>query len=168
MTEIKLNKSEVAFVDDDMANEINKNKWAILKGGKDKSYVYAVRRKRVGGKREHILMHRQIMGLKKGDNFDIDHINHNGLDNRKCNLRVCSRSQNQHNRKSSINSSSIYKGVSWDKDRSMWRATIADNSTDFQLGRYLTEIEAAEAYNRKAIELFGEFAFLNNLPKKGS
>ena len=92
----------------------------------------------------------------------VDHINRNGLDNTRKNLRICTRSENLMNsKKPELNSTSKYKGVN--KCGNSWRAEIRLNRKGFYLGKFKTEKEAALAYNKKAIELFGEFARLNEV-----
>jgi len=105
--------------------------------------------------------HRLVMGLQKGDGFEVDHINHNGLDNRRSNLRVCSKKQNQLNRRPDSGSTSEFKGVHWSKTRNKWYARIHLNGNDKHIGVFISEIDAARAYDRYAAEHFGEFAYLN-------
>lgn len=106
-------------------------------------------------------MHRLIMGVED-PKLQVDHKNHNGLDNRRDNLRLCTDKQNKANlRKSSIPSASIYKGVRFFKNRrKCWNAYINDYGS---IGYYCTEQAAAIAYNLKALELHGEFAYLNQI-----
>jgi len=100
------------------------------------------------------------MGTEEGK--VIDHINSNGLDNRKANVRFATAQQNCWNqRKQRGNSSSKYKGVHWEKKRNQWRARITFKGRVVRRGRFETEQEAAKAYDGKARELFGEFASLN-------
>ncbi len=93
----------------------------------------------------------------------VDHINHNGLDNRKENLRICTVAENCRNSRPSKrkNKLSKYKGVSFDKKRKVYRVLIWHNKKQYFLGTFKNETEAAKAYDRKARELFGEFAYLN-------
>ena len=106
-------------------------------------------------------MHREVLGLKYADKLHVDHKNHNGLDMCKCNLRPCNHKQNQQNR-ISHNGKSKYKGVSCNpRLRKKWYAQIQGPNKRIYLGAYFTEEEAALAYNKKALELFGEFAFTN-------
>ena len=112
-----------------------------------------------------ILIHRVITGAPKG--YDADHKNRDGLDNQRENLRVCTRSQNLGNMRIryEMKRHSQYKGVSYDS-RNMnnrWYAYINCESRRHFLGYFATEEEAARAYNAKALELFGEFARLNEL-----
>lgn len=111
-----------------------------------------------------IYLHRLIM--EPGDGEEVDHINGNGLDNRRINLRVCTHAQNMKNRKKrSSPTSSIYKGVSWHKREQRWIARIYSDGTCHHLGYHDEEVEAAKAYNRAARELHGEFCNLNPIPE---
>jgi hypothetical protein len=108
-------------------------------------------------------MHREILGFGsiKQDPRLVDHRNRNGLDNRRENLRPSTNSQNLGNRIGSPNSSSKYKGVHWDSTRGKWRTQAQHDGKTYRLGRFDSEEEAAAAYDRKALELWGEFALLN-------
>jgi hypothetical protein len=90
----------------------------------------------------------------------VDHINGNGLDNRKMNLRICSHAENQRNRKA-FGGTSSYKGVSWDSKSKRWRAQIRIGNRNLSLGRFIREEEAALAYNATAMRELGAFAWLN-------
>lgn len=103
-------------------------------------------------------MHHLILGADAGQ--IIDHRNGDGLDNQRHNLRLCTNAQNQQNRQKGRGASS-FKGVSRRSPRGGWQATIKTNGRTHYLGSHATEIEAARAYDRKALELFGEFAGLN-------
>jgi len=105
-------------------------------------------------------LHRFIMKVKKGE--FVDHIDGNGLNNCKSNLRFCTLSENQAN-KSSPKGTSKYKGISFIKKTKKWRADIRKNYKQIYLGTFETETDAALAYNAKAKELFGEFAYLNQI-----
>ncbi len=94
----------------------------------------------------------------------VDHIDHDGLNNRKANLRLCSIAQNNQNSRPNRNAASKYKGVSWAQSCRKWFARIRPNRKTIYLGLFTDEIEAALAYDRKAKELFGEFAYLNFPP----
>lgn len=102
-------------------------------------------------------IHRLIMGVTD-KNIVIDHINHNGLDNRKSNLRICTSGQNTCNCLTSKNNKSGHKGVYWSKERKKWCAQISINNKTKGLGRYDTIEEAIEAREKAAKEYYGEFA----------
>ena len=109
-------------------------------------------------------MHREV--CKVVDDMLVDHINYNGLDNRKANLRPATTAQNvQHRKKRSGKSSSRYKGIWLDKRWKKWCAEIRVNKTKISLGSYDDEIEAAKAYDWGAIKYHGKFASLN-FPQK--
>lgn len=93
--------------------------------------------------------------------MDVDHINHNGTDNRKENLRVCTRSQNMQNGLPRRDVSSKYKGVSWDKVNQRWRTCIRYEGRQVNLGRFSDEVSAANVYNERAKRVYGEFACIN-------
>jgi len=90
-----------------------------------------------------------------------DHKNKDGLDNRKSNLRTCCKSQNMSNRKIQLNNTSGYKGVYWHKYARKWMASIKVNKKPIYLGLFVDPIEAALAYDKNAVEKFGEFADTN-------
>lgn len=155
MKEIKLSQHGknrglyVALVDDDDFDYLNQFKWQVQA---NKYGLYAKRH--MNGLT--IRMHWDIMGGKL-----IDHIDGNGLNNQRNNLRFCTHSQNAMNKKSDKNTTSKYKGVCWYKTRSVWVGQIGINGKSTCLGYFTDEIEAAKAYDREAKILFGEFARLN-------
>ena len=157
MKEIKLTQNKVALVDDEDFEYLNQFKWYALKSY---STHYAVRGIRLKGKGITILMHRVILNMPK--EMKTDHINHESLDNRRVNLRICTDSQNAMNMNSHKNSSSRFKGVSWHKRDKKWQVRIGYKKKVKYLGYSLSENEASLIYDKKAIELFGEFANLNN------
>ena len=158
MKEIKLTKNKVALVDDQDFDFLNQWKWYAHES---KGEFYARREKVKNGKRTVIYMHRFLMRLKDKDCKKVDHKNHNTLDNQKHNLRFSSHAQNMRNRRSAKNTSSKYLGVSWCNTYKKWKAAITHNYKLFKLGSFDSELDAAIAYNKKAIALHGEFANLN-------
>lgn len=150
---IPLNNGQTAMCDADKFDEVNKHTWTIC----TKNYVCA----RINNK--NIKLHRYLYPEWKM----IDHINHNKLDNRSCNLREVTPKQNMMNRqKNNINAKSKYKGVTSSRKKDVWRAAIQNNGKTIYLGCFNNEVSAAEAYNKKAKELFGEYACLNVISKK--
>lgn len=102
-----------------------------------------------------VQMHRLIINAKDGD--VVDHINHNGLDNRKYNLRICTTAQNEWNARKSPRNTSGVKGVNYDKSRNKWRARISYNGKRIELGFFETKEEAEQARFKAEDELHGEF-----------
>lgn len=158
MKTIPLTQGKVAIVDDEDFVELSKSKWYYHSSG------YAVRNDYSNRKHETLKMHRIVLKPKDGE--WLDHINSDRLDNRKENLRVASPSQNAWNSRQPKNyHSSSYKGVSKHKRQNgqiAWRARISLNWKNISLGVFDTPEEAARAYDKKARELFGEFAKINN------
>jgi hypothetical protein len=160
MIEIKLTRGMVAIVSD-IDRDLAKHKWAARHCGK--SY-YAHRRANC----KMIDLHRVVLErkvsrpLRQGE--WADHANCNSLDNCRSNLRIATPSQNLHNKpKRSVSCTSRYKGVYYDKVRKKWTPEIKCKGKKYYLGRYDSEAEAALAYNKKAIELLGQFAYLNEI-----
>lgn len=152
---IKLKDGAQAKVDDEDFDWLSKFNWNRQLGA---SRGYA--RCGVGGK--VLLMHRVIMHCSP--NQSVDHINHDKLDNRKANLRVVSQSDNMANaRKTAKPKSSKFKGVNRRKKNGRWRAELFKHGVYYYLGDYSTEVEAAQAYNKKALEMSGACAHLNEV-----
>ena len=157
MKEILTTKGKVAIVDDADFAWLSQMKWYAKEGTRT---FYAVTM--VG--RRHVPMHRLIMGSPKGK--DIDHINGDGLDNRRSNLRVCSRSENLMNRGASPKNTSGFKGVSWNEATGSWRAKIQRRGQSIHIGLFQTKEAAAIAYNKTAEKLFKQFAKLNPITEQ--
>ena len=155
---IPLTQDEFALIDDEDFDIINLFKWYVKRDGNN---IYARTDLEINRKKYIISMHRLILNVPKGK--DTDHKSGNGLDNQKNNLRICTCQQNQWNQRGHRNKSSEYKGVSWQYDKNKWRATIKYNYKQIYLGTYRDEVIAAKAYDFVAINLFGEFARLNNV-----
>lgn len=115
-------------------------------------------------KGEYTLLHRFIFGLGRSDKACVDHINKNRLDNRLCNLRKCSFADNLKNKSKYKNTKSKYAGVDirpQSDGRISYRARIRHNGKYINLGTYKTEVDAAKAFDRKALELRGIYTYLN-------
>lgn len=152
---IPLTQGQFAIVDEADYELLIQHKWCASWCEKMKGYVAV---SRIGGRVQ--LMHRYL--LNAPSMLVVDHRNHNTLDNRRRNLRLCAQRQNMANaRKWRKQTSSQYKGVSWDKNNSKWQAGIVTNCKRIGLGRFDSEIEAAIAYDKAAKFFFGEFANLN-------
>src|SRR5690606_17270138 len=123
---------------------------------------YAVSRLKINGKWKNIRMHRLIMGVEKSSKPMVDHIDGNGLNNCRSNLRLATHSQNLQNA-DSRRGTSKYKGVYFSKQLQKYRAKIIVDKKEIMLGSYINEDDAARAYNYAAIEYFGEFARLNDV-----
>jgi hypothetical protein len=160
ITLVFLTQGKVAIIDSADAERVLRYKWRFTPSG------YAIRggRKAEGlSKRDTVYMHRWLLNVPDG--FETDHVNRDKLDNRRGNLRVCTHAEN--NRNGAVRAcanSSGFKGVSWHKRSLRWRAYIRVDYRQIHLGHFVTAEEAACAYDRAAIEHFGEFAHLNFPP----
>lgn len=160
MKTISLSQGLFALVDDEDFEKLSKHKWCAVKGT---TTYYAVRHLPGPHKnRKRVYMHRVIMGITD-PNIEVDHKDHNGLNNQRDNLRVCTTQQNQYNQKIYKSKAiSGYKGVHYHLGK--WQALICANGKSKYLGRFSSPIHAALAYNIAALNLHGEFACVNELP----
>ena len=152
MKEIILINGERVLVDDEDHVRLIGPRWFC---SNRKGLLYARRNVR-GVLNKKILMHREILNLSDPKVF-VDHIDGNGLNNQKSNLRICNQHGNMRNRKKNSKGSSIYKGVT--RSGKSWRAQVAGKP----IGSFQSETEAALAYNFCAKSYFGEFAKLNEV-----
>jgi hypothetical protein len=161
MKEIPLSKGMIAIVDDEDYDYLSQWKW-LYKTPRKHNYVgYAVRFEKLNdNKFKEIRMHREIMNCPKG--LQVDHINHNGIDNRRSNIRIATARQNRQNTSLQNSNTSGYKGVN--RDGNKWRATIRAEGKRINLGRFKEKIDAAIAYNKAAIKYHKEFAYINPIP----
>lgn len=168
MVAVPLTQGKVAVIDDVDLPLVAGQPWRTLKG---RAYTettvpvwYAVRSECTDGRRSCVLLHRVILGLGPGDP-DVDHVNGDGLNNTRTNLRIATASQNVANQRGHARRKSRYKGVFWSKDAryragGQWLSRLSVHG--IQHTRYSkTEIEAAEKYNALALRHFGQFARLN-------
>ena len=160
---IPLSRGLFAQIDDNDYERVNQFKWCAMVCKKGKNKWYVVRNIKVGvNKWKHQMLHRFIMNEINPEIF-IDHWDHNGLNCQKVNLRSCSCTQNNGNRVHIPTENNPYKGVSWDKRLKKYNAQISINNKTKYLGLHQNAEDAAIAYNRAALEYFGEFALLNTL-----
>lgn len=152
MKEITLSRGSVVLVDDEDYEFLNQSKWSL----KDGRYARSTT-----GDFIHVEVAKR-MGIWRPDR-EVDHRDRDGLNNRRENLRVGTHAQNMRNIGPYSTNSSGYKGVCWDKSRNKWLASISINNRFKNLGRFDTAEEAASPYNRAAIQVSGDFAFVNAL-----
>ena len=156
---IRLTQGKYAIVDPDDYFRLNGYKW---NAHRDYNTSYARRKfTRKDGKRRNCSMHREV--IKVPDNMFVDHINRNGLDNRKANLRPATVSQNARNCAKSRRRTfcSRFKGVTWHRGKKLWQTKIVLNQKHIYIGSFKDELQAAKAYDKAAKKYHGEFAVLN-------
>ncbi len=160
IVKIRLTQRQVAIIDAEDASRVLRHKWCAVK---TRRRYYAVTRiRRDNGTRRTMLLHRFILQLPP-ETPEVDHRDGDGLNNRRSNLRLATRSQNNQNSGIPSRNASGFKGVSWQKSRCKWRAQIGFNGYRKHLGLFETKEEAAAAYDKAACELFGEFARPNGV-----
>lgn len=158
--EIPLTQGKVAIVDDEDYEPLNAHTWrAVWNSRNDRVLWYATRwtRKSECYPRRQLLMHRVIANTPA--RMETDHVDQDGLNNQRHNLRPCTESQNKANRNRQRNNKSGFKGVFCIGRK--WKAFITYQRRSQHLGMFSSPEEAACAYDTKALELFGEFAKLN-------
>ena len=159
------NSDQSALVDECDLGWILKNSWA-LRGHAGRKYVARCVRTLKSGGCTDIKLHRAVLNAAPGQL--VDHINHDRLDNRRSNLRFCTSAQNSCNLLKRKNPcTSVYKGVSVELTRTgqkRYKSQIAFSYKKYHLGCFESEIEAAKAYDIAALNLHGEFAWLNFTP----
>lgn len=164
MKKIKVNEKTYALVDDDVFKELNQYKWSSSCG-----YARRLTQDPETKKVVNCFIHTEVMGKREG--FQIDHINRNRLDNRRENLRFVTMSQNRMNAGPRKDSKTGYKGVGYIEKNAYkkWKVTIVDAESSKTkrkmvfVGYFHTAKEAALAYNKKAFELNGEYAYMNKI-----
>lgn len=164
MKQIPLTQGKIALVDDeDYAKVLAAGPWhaSQYRSGR----WYAERKIRLSGKQTTQRMHRFIMGLEQGDPTEVDHVAldaESGLDNRRSNLRIATRSQNNRNIGLLNHNTSGFKGVHWHKRDKKWRASISVGGIKKHLGYHPNPAVAALVYDQAALKHHGEFAVTNS------
>lgn len=152
---VPLTQGFFTIIDKDDFEKVSQFNWQV--GIRPNGRKYARKSPRTPGEEK---LHRFIMNPPR--NKEIDHINCDTLDNRKCNLRICDRAENRKNTvKQKGNFSSKYKGVHWIAKRNRWMSQIVVNKKKITIGDFSTDIEGAYAYDRAALKYHGEFARTN-------
>jgi hypothetical protein len=158
MKKIPLTQGKFALVDDEDYERLSQYKWYASKGW---NTFYANRDIWNSGDKISIPMHREILNLQYHDKKFVDHINQDGLDNRKKNLRIATKATNAHNSKLQRNNTSGYRGVVWHKQINRWMARIVINGITKNCGCYKTKEEAAVAFDNAVREFRDSKASLN-------
>lgn len=153
-TEVPLTKGYVTLIDDADAEVILRHKWQAKILGRT---VYAMRTMRINGKPQPVPMHRLLLGQPPG--MDIDHIDGDGLNNQRANLRQCTRLENGKNQRRRTTNSTGFKGVHFGGGK--FHVQIMVNRKQHHIGAFATAEAAALAYDEAARRLHGEFARLN-------
>jgi hypothetical protein len=154
---IPLTQGKSVLVDDEDYVWLNQWKWSLASHRLKNRIIYYGVRKVCG---HHVKMHREVLGIVDSK-IKIDHVNGNGLDNQKVNLRQANMAQNRQNSRKSPNCTSRFKGVSWHKHMGRWQVRIQVGGQVCNLGYFVEEAVAARVYNQVAKHSFGAFAYGN-------
>jgi HNH endonuclease len=166
LKEITLKQGSITLVDDEDFEMVSKFKWSETeKGHRRTTYARGQVFKAGTSGMYTTSMHRFVLGLERGDGLIVDHINGNGLDNRKCNLRICTLGQNAQNVSLRRNNKTGYTGVRFREERGVWVSEIRFNRKAEKLAYTRCKHLAALKYNKKAIEYFGEYAKINDVER---
>lgn len=161
---IPLTRGYVATVDDEDYEWLSQFSWYLHRNAQ-LTTAYAARSQRKheikpGERRRTVFMHREVLGLAIGRTPLADHKDHDGLNNQRSNLRICTEAQNHENQRKT-RGRSRYKGVYWEARKNKWMASIRVAGRTKYISLHTSEEQAGRAYDRAAAEHFGEFACLN-------
>lgn len=157
--QIQLTQGQVTLIDEVDA-DLAESSWYAGKERRGKTFYAARRVRNPDGTRSLERLH-QVIARRMGIVGPPDHIDRNGLNNRRNNLRPDPNGRNNANKDRQRNNASGYRGVSWHRGAGKWQTSISVGGKTRGLGLYADKIEAAKAYDRAALEAFGEFAVLN-------
>ena len=155
-------KGYEVLVDDEDVDKILQHTWYVNSTSvkeRGMHYFYTVTHSR--GKKQFIYLHRFLLGCTVNDGFDVDHIDHNGLNLCKQNLRKCAHKDNIKHQNKHIGSTSGYKGVHWSKCAERWQARITSDNVEYYLGLYDSKEAAARVYDKACIHFHKDFSILN-------
>lgn len=158
---VKITKGLHVVIDIEDYERVAEHRWHAHIVGNNK---YARKTARIDGRKLNVPMQRVILGIR--DSRIVDHRNGDGLDNRKANLRIASKQNNNINIRPRRGCKSQYKGVLFESRRKAWVARIQHDGKSYHLGQYGTEQDAARAYNYAASLLFEDYARLNDIEPK--
>jgi hypothetical protein len=147
---IHLTQGLQTVIDDEDYEKVRQFRWYAARASKNTFRAIS------DGPGKSTLLHRFILDAPR--NMEVDHIDGNSLNNMRNNLRLCTHQQNLSGQHTQSYKSSMYKGVTWRKDRNKWQASIKYNGKRISLGVHITQEDAAKAYDNMALKLFGEFA----------
>jgi len=162
MKQIFLSQDKVALVDDEDYLIACQYRWYAVKG---KYTWYATTRQKNNGEMKTLYLHRIIMRAKEG--IEVDHIDGDGLNCIRENMRLCTALDNNRNRRIQRGNKSGYKGVRWDSRLEKWRSEISVKNKVTHLGVFIQKKDAGLAYNEAAKLYYGDFAKLNNIQVGG-
>lgn len=157
----------MALVDDEDYDYLMQFKWHVIPHKNGTNFYAARGYRKEDGKKSTMLLHRELLNpvafFREAGGIEVDHINGDPLDNRRCNLRIVTKTENNRNRSKSphLKTSSRFKGVSFHKRTGLWQAYIKTNDQMNRLGYFADETAAARAYDEGAKRLHGKFAKLN-------
>lgn len=157
MKKVPLTQGKYALVDDSDFEALTRHDWHVSKQSKGR--FYALRSVANGkGKQKAIRMHREIM--QTPEDMETDHVDGNGLNNQRSNLRVCTKAENNRNVSKRRDNTSGFKGVSFEKSSKRWAANIMSNGKQIKIGRFPTKESAYAAYCEACVKYHGAFSRL--------